>query len=183
MSASLDEALDGLLGQLAAAGAVSPDVLAPAAPEQIAALDALDGVTLPDVFRAFLERVGSYDDGRCHALKAHEPDFANGMFVLRARWIPKNYETSLHIGDPEYWPPAYIPFLWGGSGDFTVINCDAASPAYGAVYDLDEGLGVRNGPMDSDLVAFLERSARELAECRRFFETPTFSMLAIHRRR
>ncbi|MEM7788677.1 MAG: SMI1/KNR4 family protein [Bacteroidota bacterium] len=176
------DALDTYLRDLAAAGAVSPEVLEPAAAEHIAALEALEGVTVPASLRTFLSRVGSYDLGRCRALEAFEPDFANSMFVIAARTIPAHYTRSAGVLDPEYWPLGFVPFLWGGSGDFTVVNCDAASPDYGAVYDLDEAYGVEGGPMDADLTAFLLRSSRELADGRRVFTSPTVSALDLRRR-
>lgn len=175
------EALDAHLAALTAAGAASPQVLVPGRTDDIAALDALEHVTLPGPFREYLERVGGYDYAACHALRAPEPDFAEGFFAISAAHIPRHYANAGILlsddGDDGYWPLGYVPFLWGGSGDYLLIDCRPQSPTYGAVYGLDEAEGVGGEPRFPDLVALLRAASAELAEGRRVFETPTHSRL------
>ena len=178
---TLSDALDAHLSALTSVGAVSPQVLLPADAEHVAALEHLRRVTLPEAFRDYLARVGGYDRAQGRALDAFEPDFAWGLFALDASAIPTHYRhAGILTADPdEYWPFGFLPFLWGGSGDYAVIDCRAASPTYGAVFDLDEAHGVGTEPLAPDLAAFLRAATAELTDGRRVFRSPTVSRLAV----
>ena len=175
---AVSDALDRHLAALAAAGAASAQVLVPARADPIAALDALAHVTLPEAFRTYLARVGSYDRERCHALGASEPEFAWGYFALDARHIPTHYRHAGPLYDEDgYWPYGLVPFLWGGSGDYVLLDGRADAATFGAVYELTEAEGVGERPLWPDLAAFLAAATDELATGRRVFETPSFSRL------
>ncbi len=74
------------------------------------------------------------------------------FFYLGAEDSREDYRISepMWLEDPtfaEYMPPRFIAVGSPGDGSRLMVNCDTASPTYGAVYELFHGIGVRKRSM------------------------------------
>jgi hypothetical protein len=164
MSTDLDDVLDTYLDVLAAAGSLTPQVLATDADEDaLDRLDMLESVTIPDELRRYFARIDGYDIHACSELDLFEPQLAWGMFPLSIERAIDDYEDIADIGgdeNPDYWPLGFVPILADGAGSWVLVNCIAGSPTYGGVYEMTDCVGCNR--ISSSLTEFFSAATREI---------------------
>jgi len=128
---------------------------------RLADLRELDDVTpFDDLDNYFLE-VDGYDQDVCIELDLIDPPLAWDMSVLSLEDAIAHYhDAPIGSENPDYWPPGFLPILWDLSGSYVLVNCAKSSPAYGAVYDMTEGVGCNR--ISSSLREFFAASAKEV---------------------
>lgn len=89
-----------------------------------------------------------FDGLSYHQPSTSEQAWLEGAFyTLSEAQAVTDYEvcSPLWRDDPkfeEYWPKGLFPFATPGDGSRLLVNCIAASPTHGAVYELFHGIGV-----------------------------------------
>lgn len=170
----LNSALESYLEQLKKAGAISPSVLkSPSKQSDLEAIQSLYGVKIPPELTNYLQQIDGYDREKCAEFNVSEPSFAWGLFPLALSQVPFHYDGCLLAEDgSDYWPVGFIPILWGGSGDFLLVNCIESSPTYGAVYDMSEGVGCNR--LADSLAEFFSASEQLIAKGIIRFDEPEY---------
>ena len=116
----------------------------------------------PDL-KSWFSLINGYDEDACLDLDVEAPDFLWQMHLLSLEESQEHYEDHSGCGEPEnpdYWPLGFIPILWGGSGDYIVINSIAGSKTYGAVYEMTDGVGVNR--ISNTIANFLSNCSKIL---------------------
>ena len=101
------------------------------------------------------------------------PEFAWGMWPLSLDEAATHYDSWQAAGYadlPDYWPDRFFPMMWDGEGNYLLANCDVASPTYGAVYDLTEGVGCNR--LANSISDFFLASCREFELGLRRYSSP-----------
>ncbi|QBI01974.1 SMI1/KNR4 family protein [Pseudoduganella albidiflava] len=141
---NLENILYDYLAAIEAAGSLIPKALGPA-PDAgwIDAMNALEQITVPDDLKTYFTKINGWDADS--DLDLFEPELAWGMFPLSTdRSIEDYVEIADIVGDenPDYWPLGFVPILADGAGSWVLVNCIAASPTYGAVYEMTHCVGI-----------------------------------------
>ncbi len=139
------DAFRRFVDRLTLAGAGIVQHVLPAPTQDVRAqFGAPEGVKLPDDLLAFWRVY----DGCAAGDRVLEQEWMDGVFMyFSATDARADYDICLPLwaDDPDflaYWPPRFVPVATPGDGSRLLVNCDAASPTYGAVYDLFHGVGV-----------------------------------------
>jgi hypothetical protein len=111
--------------------------------------------------KAWFARVNGYDARACDELDVSAPELAWGMRALSLAESLQQHESIAGTAeDPDYWPRGFLPILADGGGSYVVINCQAASPTCGAVYDMGDGDGCCR--IASSLPEFIAAATQEI---------------------
>lgn len=177
MDKAVEDAFNQYMQVLKDAGAALPHLIVRMEnPDEIDQLNEVKGVTIPNQLRSFLILGSVIDKDLSYKYDAAEPEFAWNMTIRSVKWMERAYKESPIIGmndDEDYWPKGFLPLLYGASGDEMTINCNADSPTYGAVYLMEEGVGVNR--VSDDLVQFIKASQAEIEQGFRVFNIPAYS--------
>ena len=172
---NIESTLENYLNTLREKGAAFPEVIQPLDdPDLMNDLAGIEGISIPDQFGYYLEKINGYDLKRCRELDVIDPVFAWNKEVKPLKRIISYYKSNAgSFEDPDYFPPGFVTFLWGAGGDDIVINCIKDSPTFGAVYFFQEGVGINR--ISGTLAEFIEGCTQELKEGLIHFEDADIS--------
>lgn len=163
---SLSSSLDNYLRLLEQHGSLTPKVIIGLRSEtDWSSTKWPDEVTPFDDLKIYFSRISGYDNSKCAELGLHSPTLAWGMYALSIEQCIRHHENaSFAFSDdnPDYWPLEFFPFMRDDGGSYLVVNCDASSPKYGAVYDMCDGVGCNR--VSNSLADFFEASALEIVQ-------------------
>jgi hypothetical protein len=133
------------LDRVRSMGAVAANYVRPPYEGDVRAIFAdIEGVHLPDDLVALWQ---TFDGCEQHQATLGE-QWLDGVFVyLGAEAAREDYAISepMWAEDPsfaDYMPQRFIAVATPGDGSRLMVNCDAASPTHGAVYELFHGVGL-----------------------------------------
>ncbi|WP_028102966.1 SMI1/KNR4 family protein [Pseudoduganella violaceinigra] len=174
MTQTFDAVLDSYLKTIAENGSATPRALKPSAEVDIEELKSLRDVTPFDDLATYFARVDGLDDDVMEEFDLFEPELAWGMSALSIKDSISHYQDVAYCGgseNPDYWPYGFLPIMQDGCGSYLVVNCIASSPAYGAVYDMCDGVGCNR--LANSLREFFAASAQEVATGLRKYDSDT----------
>ncbi len=156
-------------------GAASGKVIIGGTEDDLRYLDNIDEVKPhPDLYTYF-RFINGYDQEICDELDLYEPEFAWQMYPIAAKDIADVYDLAgyTHDENPDYWPEGFLPILKDDGCSYVVVNCNADSPTYGAVYEMRHCVG--SNMISKSLEAFILGNMLELQAKLRTFEDPELS--------